>query len=724
MSFAGDLRGIGLADIFQNIAHNQGTGTLCVRVRREESFLRFEGGAVAACSAGIGRGLGLLDHLVQRRVVDESVVQKLIARHRRSRRSPLMLLVDKGVLEESAIRAAAEESIAEAVYDLFSLRDAEFRFDQGEGPARVFEADVLAIGIRLQVGPLLMEAARRRDEGERIARVVTSPQDLFVLLEGWDEFEWDESVSAIAPLLDGRHSVAAVVAASGRSRFVIQKAIHDLVQAGFARPCSERELLTMAEDALRDGDQDAGLATLEKAVHMAPGDRALRERFAEALATAGRAEAASNEFARLAHDAAEDDRTAEALDFQRRAVELSPEDIAKGERFAELLASAEERTAFVDQVLALVGRMRAMGLAQRARERLNSWIEARGSRAEVALVAALADVESELGHWRESSRIYRELGERVLHRDELAGLTWLRAAARQDPQNEDLARKVHDLETGRAARLCARRRRLGVGALAAALLLTGLTAITLEAGAARRVAHGLGLAMAQGRSLEAIEPLADLAAMDGILAMTPSGRRAEAWLRAAVDAQFEFVREDLARGDFDAAAARCAKLSARIPRADVMATVHRLEQRVETERAALGVLRALDDSLAEPSAAELAALAVLAAPEHLEFLLARVPHVRHAAVRQILLDALARLQTPRAVVPAVAAALRFPDGPTQVALDSILTHVDEWRAQGHEAAWDAARDLLVEHAHDRERMGLVRRLGSLLWPDAVATPLR
>lgn len=80
--------------------------------------------------------------------------------------------------------------------------------------------------------------------------------------------------------------------------------------------------------------------------------------------------------------------------------------------------------------------------------------------------------------------------------------------------------------------------------------------------------------------------------------------------------------------------------------------------------------------------------------------------------------------TPRAVVPAVAAALRFPDGPTQVALDSILMHVDDWRAQGHGAAWEAARDLLAEHAHDRERMGLVRRLGPLLWPDAVATPLR
>ena len=53
MTFSGDLRGISLVDIFQNIAGNLVSGTLRVQWRNTERFVRFEDGKIAGFSLGL-----------------------------------------------------------------------------------------------------------------------------------------------------------------------------------------------------------------------------------------------------------------------------------------------------------------------------------------------------------------------------------------------------------------------------------------------------------------------------------------------------------------------------------------------------------------------------------------------------------------------------------------------------------------------------------------------
>ena len=52
MTFSGDLREINLSDVFQNIASNRATGTLCIRYRREERYVRFAAGVISGSSIG------------------------------------------------------------------------------------------------------------------------------------------------------------------------------------------------------------------------------------------------------------------------------------------------------------------------------------------------------------------------------------------------------------------------------------------------------------------------------------------------------------------------------------------------------------------------------------------------------------------------------------------------------------------------------------------------
>ena len=66
MTFSGDLSGIGLGDVFQNLAGNRATGTLHVRWDKGERHVRVVEGQIAGWAPGPGRELPLFDHVVER----------------------------------------------------------------------------------------------------------------------------------------------------------------------------------------------------------------------------------------------------------------------------------------------------------------------------------------------------------------------------------------------------------------------------------------------------------------------------------------------------------------------------------------------------------------------------------------------------------------------------------------------------------------------------------
>src|SRR5262245_40187622 len=83
MTFSGDLSGISLPDVFQNLAGNRSTGTLHIRWDKGERFVRFVDGQVAGVSHGQGKELPLLDHVAERGYADGQAVARLLANRRR-----------------------------------------------------------------------------------------------------------------------------------------------------------------------------------------------------------------------------------------------------------------------------------------------------------------------------------------------------------------------------------------------------------------------------------------------------------------------------------------------------------------------------------------------------------------------------------------------------------------------------------------------------------------
>lgn len=714
MSFSGDLRGIGLSDIFQNVSANRATGTLRVRGRRSERYVRFEAGAVTGFSLGVGKGLPMIEHLRARGYVDAQQLDKVLARGKRSRKAPTLLAVEAKLIDDAALRAAVVEIVEEGLYELFTLREAEFSFEEGDAPGRVFDSEQRRVGLRLEVGPILMEAARRRDEGERVQKVVATDQDVFVLLEGWEERVQDDLSVEIAPLLDGRLDVAGVLRAIGGSPFHVKKAIFDLVQAGAARPSTAEELAEAADAELAERRHEEALRLMAKALDLARSDQELRARYAELLESLGKRAEAAEEHARLAHEAEREADLVTARSGYDRAVELSPDDLALREKRASLLEQCASDDDLATAVLDLVERHLAMGLADRARALLAGVVERRKLEAREDLVTALARVESSLGHWKEAARLFRRLGDRVIRVDEARGLELLQAALHQDPEDFELQQLVEGIESGRAIRRRTMRRRLTMAgctlAMVGALSFGAIAELAAARGASAALGQGLGR-LADG---EGVAALARLDAVQRRYGWTPTGRSVGGWIQRLVDLQLEAVRGHIAAARYDEAERICRTMQERLPRPDLLVTCEALLLRVAREREAFAVLDRVERQQRSPSEADCESIEALGSAEHLEFLLARVPTVADHAIRAAMLRALARIDSPRAYPVVARLMLEATDPETRRAGRELLRGAARHRESGREVEWQDVYPELERAKSDPSQAPIAREVLELL----------
>ncbi|MEY4830231.1 MAG: hypothetical protein RLZZ562_2027 [Planctomycetota bacterium] len=488
MTFSGDLTGIGLGDVFQNLNGNRATGTLHVRWERGERHVRLVDGLVAGCAAGPGRELPLLDHCVERGYADAEKVKALQANTKKRRKRPARILRDEKLCDAESIESAFREITAEGVYELLQLSAAQFVFHEGDAPPETFDADMLAAEIRMEVGPLLLEGARRADDYARIRTVVGTDQDLFVADAQAAERAPDDFTALVASLLDGRTDVAGVSRAVQRSRFEVSSALLTLVQQGLARPATGEEIAALAEEALTTEDREEAIRLLGQALVRMPREQMLRRRLAETLAAAGKRREAAGEMAVLAFQATEEERFEDAMVCYERAIALDPADVMLHQRRCEVLKRSGDKQALRHALLQWAERLENLGLADRACEVLTSSCDAGPLRNDQQLLLRCAELEKVNGNPAAAAQRYVQIVDLYGGNDFQLEVRCIRAALAAQPEDATLQKRLVDLETGRAAiRQKRRRMMLGIGA-AASVAVAIVVAAQEELWTSRRLA--------------------------------------------------------------------------------------------------------------------------------------------------------------------------------------------------------------------------------------------
>ena len=475
MGFKGSVESFSLADVFQNLAMNQQTGTLRVyNPIGGERLVYFQEGNVRSLSMGVGKPLVRPEVYVARGYLSANLMAEALSAARDLSRPTIDLLLEQGVLTSAQVGEVTKAQIEEEIYELFRWEKANFEFDAGPSAQGVFTTQSGAATVALPISQLIMEAARRVDEWERLRKLVPSTKEIYTLdpaaRKAIDkgEMEADPIEKRVAALIDCARDVDDLVEDSFLFRFEIVSALTRLMQSSLARLATLQELTQAEQECLRRNEPRRRIKVLERILAAGGEDPRVRRDLAEALAAEGRIDTACIHFSLLAETEQQNGRLEPAIELHRRILMLLPEHVKAHEQLAAIYAKrGQKREAFVHYNM-LFENFREQNHPREARAAATAALECDPSRAELRaslIELLLADNQKEA-----AAQQYEVQGDQNARAGNvrLAADSY-RHAMQLAPANKQLKKKLADVMLTKEDRL-ARKRRARLLLLAAIFL--------------------------------------------------------------------------------------------------------------------------------------------------------------------------------------------------------------------------------------------------------------
>ena len=359
MSFKGNVESFSLADLFQSLAAHQRTGTLRVAATdsTEEKFVFFQDGRVRYLAKNTHATLLPPEMLLARGQINKIQYEAAMARQAERHDSSITTcLLEIGALNDAEYRDAVARQIEEEIYDLFGWVKAAFDFNEGPPSDEHFADQAADVGwtIDVPVTNLIMEAARRVDEWDRLRQYVPSYREIFVVVLSMrkaierGEIHASPLQRGILSLVDGMHDVEDIIADAGLFRFEVVEELAEFVQQGSIRPANVKELNFAEQECSRLELPECRAKVLERILALGGEDLAVRKTLAELCVSQRQLDKACIHFTVLAEEELKAAHADVAIELFKRVQTLVPTNLRSREKLAALYASrGQKREAFV-----------------------------------------------------------------------------------------------------------------------------------------------------------------------------------------------------------------------------------------------------------------------------------------------------------------------------------------------------------------------------------------
>jgi len=231
----GTLDDFTLPDVFRLMSFTRKTGKLDVVRSAGAGKVFFREGEVYYAESSISRE-PLGQKLIKARVLSEGQLMRALDEHAASGRRVGEVLVEHGAVTEEQLQAAVAEQVQDAVFDLLRWDLGEFTWQPG------VVADV-EVPIAVSGENLIMEASRRLDELEVIARKIPSERAVLAMAatppEGAVEINITPEEWRMLVLVNGVRTVHEIAAMVGKDDFSVMRSLYGLVSAGLVEVADE-----------------------------------------------------------------------------------------------------------------------------------------------------------------------------------------------------------------------------------------------------------------------------------------------------------------------------------------------------------------------------------------------------------------------------------------------------------------------------------------------------
>ncbi|MEI6231784.1 MAG: DUF4388 domain-containing protein [Planctomycetota bacterium] len=360
MGFKGNVESFSLADVFQNLAMNSQTGTLRITPERnphaEEKYVYFQDGAVRFLSGSSRTPVLPPEVFVARGLLSKSEFDAALLRQAETTDTLVTCLSGMGYVNEQQVQDLLIHQIEEEIYDLFGWETASFEFNEGPPPEGLFAAEAAETGwgISIPVTHLIMEAARRVDEWERLRTVIPSHKEIFVVdltvrkaIER-GEMETDPVERRVAMLIDGARDVDDIAEDSKLFKFEVIGALSGFLQSSIIRPATLNELNFSEGECARNDQSKRRIKVLERILALGGENLRIRGELADLMAKMGQVEHACIHYSILGMAEIKEGHEESAIDIYKRILTIAPTNIRTREALAALYAKrSQKRDAFM-----------------------------------------------------------------------------------------------------------------------------------------------------------------------------------------------------------------------------------------------------------------------------------------------------------------------------------------------------------------------------------------
>ena len=275
MALTGDLRNIGLADLFQTLHQNHATGILEIANDSARKKLLFSDAGVTLASRRTMGGFRIGKRLVGLGILTSDDIQSALQQQQEKGGLIGEILVGRALCTESDILSVVRYHVEEELYELFTWTEGTFSFHEGGAPSEEELAGPYQ-AISLDPERAILDAARRIDEcrmawealpgrGEILTQTISSDEEL-------DESDWEHAALALYPLIDGTRTVDEILDDLFISEFEAVPILLELQERGLIRKLTVTELRSSASVLSVRGDHKRAVQCLNAALVQRPDD--------------------------------------------------------------------------------------------------------------------------------------------------------------------------------------------------------------------------------------------------------------------------------------------------------------------------------------------------------------------------------------------------------------------------------------------------------------------
>ena len=340
----------GLPGVFQTISDHEKSGTLQVQKDDGEIYICFKRGVIQMTSFPHRRSV-LAEALIRRSDLSKEQVEKIFAKQRETKKTLLATVQDidfpdSKIKDLKFIAQICHGQASEDLYEIFSWPNMRCSFMENQIP-ETFDQDLLALGLEINPGGVVMEAARRQDEWGIIRQILPSNKDVPYVVHQEADAAWadrekkllkenedlsKELIGTVLGIVNGIRDFDELLDLAHISNFKAMKLFSKLAEF-------KRIKLKGAEDLKQMANLDILRKDIHKCIRLYERVEELGLRnfdtitwLAKAYETSGMTSKAGEKYRELGNAATEQHLYEDAVRAYNKVVEFTPEDLESYKR--------------------------------------------------------------------------------------------------------------------------------------------------------------------------------------------------------------------------------------------------------------------------------------------------------------------------------------------------------------------------------------------------------